>query len=148
MRVSSAEVAKTIGYLDAIYGGLMPKGGGKELVSAWQIALKNLDIEPGDLFFAAELWVQREDSQFAPKPGQLISIIRDEQTRREHRKVHDAWMRSGGLIRTGGVLVNRDGDECDEQGRPLPQLTEGKPRDADLDDLVRRITKQVRKGKK
>lgn len=148
MKVNPLEVANTLGYIDMVYGALTPKGSAQPLVAAWCTTLEDVDVEPGDLFNAAKTWAKNPENMYAPKPAQLIALIEDEQRRRANQARHDTWMRSGGLIRTGGVLVNRDGEECDEHGNPLPQLTEGKPRDTELDELVRRITKQVRKRKR
>ena len=148
MKVSPLEVANTLGYLDMLYGALTPKGSAQPMIAAWCTTLEDVDVEPGDLFTAAKAWAKDPENQYYPKPGQLIPLIDEEHRRKLNQARHDNWMKNGGLIRTGGVLVNRDGEECDEHGVPIAELGEGKPKDAELDELVRRITKQVRKSRK
>ena len=140
MRLTKAETAKTLAFLDRIYGNLIPKGATESLVEAWMITLDDVDLEPGDLFEAAKAWAKNPENQYAPKPGQLIAHIREAQERRLWRRKLDNWERNGGLIRTGGVLVNRNGEMVDEDGNVIREIGEGRSKDPDLDQIVRRIT--------
>lgn len=140
MRITKAEVAKTLAYLDRIYGGLLPKGPTDPLVQAWLVTLEDVDCESGDLFESAKAWAKNPENQYAPKPGQLVRHITEEVDRRIWRKKMENWERSGGLIRTGGVLVNRDGEMVDDNGNVIREIGEGKPKDPNLDKIVRRIT--------
>ncbi len=144
MRITKAETAKTLAFLDRIYGNLIPKGPTDPLVGAWLVTLEDVDCEPGDLFASAKAWAKNPENQYAPKPGQLIPHIREAQERRLWRRKLDNWESSGGLIRTGGVLVNRDGDMVDEDGKVIREIGEGKPKDPNLDKIVQRITGRMK----
>ena len=146
MKVQAAEVALTIGLLDTAYGGLMPKGDPADLVGVWMGALRDLDIEEGDLFAAAEKWIGREDSQFAPKPGQLRPLILERQTDRLRTRELATWRANGRLCCTNGRYFLADtGEECDENGTPLPELPTAKQTHGDLAALLGRIGQNLPK---
>ncbi len=143
MKLTQAEVTQTLAFLDAIYGNLMPKGDPQTVRDAWIYALERLNVESGELLAAARQWATDGESSYPPRPGQLGEIITKERARRQRRAVWEAWERSGGLIETGGVLVNRDGETVDSEGRVIREIGEGKPKDQNLDQIVQRITGRI-----
>jgi hypothetical protein len=144
MRATNADVAETLAYLKGIYAGLIPSGQTEVTVHSWLRTLGDMEMEPGDLLAAATEWGRGDEHEFAPRPGQLMAIIRDEQDRRERKRKYDKWQSNGGLICTNGVYVNRDGETVDEHGNVIPEIGEGKPKDQDLDRIVQRITGRMK----
>jgi hypothetical protein len=146
VKLKQAEVTQTLAFLDAIYGNLMPKGDPQTVRDAWIFALERLNVESGELLASARQWVAEGASEYPPRPGQLGEIITKERARRQRRAVWEEWERSGGLIGIGGVLVNRDGETVDSDGKVIHEIGEGRPKDPDLDQTVRRITERINQG--
>jgi len=140
MKLTSNEVTQTLAFLDVIYGNLMPKGDPEMVRNAWIFALERLNVESGELLASARQWVAEGESSYPPRPGQLGEIITKERARRERKAIWAEWERKGGLIETNGVLVNRDGEAVDADGKVIHEIGEGRLKDPDLDQIVRRIT--------
>jgi hypothetical protein len=144
VRVTKREVAETLAYLKGIYAGLIPSGQTELTVHSWLITLGDANLEPGDLLTAAVEWARGDEHEYAPKPGQLMAIIRDEQARRKRTEELSAWRQRGCLVVTSEGLSNQDGDLVDEHGNVIPEIGEGKPKDQGLDEIVQRITGRMK----